>query len=487
MLQIKVNNIALSLVQNSISIEKTNNEFASGFSISQTTRPLYIIENETTELALGKASLYATTQSVFKDVVVVEDNIHYKGELTVYNSYNGVRKADVKYTDVLLEHLENKIHTYFNNVPVDGATDVEYNEESTDFNDEYWVGFVQNHIPRNFPEVDFNFPTIPFPFIKSGDDAWKNSTRSINKKTLDNVLMNNETFGNRNVILPYYYLLSPLYKLFKNTLGYTITGSFVTDEINSKRLLEPQADNLVKVSIDDDTVIYKHHLTIHPERMLPSWTVAEYLNNLINQFNVKILINNITKTITINYCEAHYFTNSPLVLNNVYFTKNVPLEFSSISNYILKDASETDVVNFSLSDVTNDSEETESTTVIQTAFKAALYTLTEEWQEYNGVGLFLYDYATDNTNHLSEFNGQTNFLSGANGIAVKWWYKWFKFRLRAKNYPIKMVVSQTLKSAIENASSIYLSNQEFLVKSLKFKYEDVKNYLIELELLSKHS
>lgn len=490
MIKIIVNNIDLPLVFNSLKIAKENNSFNSSFNINKTTRPFVVIENELTQQALGARNLYTNKPLIIENVVVIDGYETYNATLTVREYVAGGRKCDVAYYNALLPHLSNKIHTYFNEVSVNNSTPTPYQKESTtNFSDNAYIGFVENVISRNFDEVDFNFPTLPYPNLfgenLQPDADWYLYKGFINDKTLGQVSLNSNsgTLINQNLVVPYYYLLAPLYKVFATTLQYTINGSFVANTANFKRLMYHKNNNLVQV-LENNKKVYKNHLTIHPERFLEPWTVAEYLNHLKNCFNLEIKINHLTKSISLNYTEDVYFTNAK-VYNASYLAvskDNLPT-FTDVSNYLIKDASGTDVVNVTTSTVTNLATSTPTTVSIDTKFKNVPEVLTKTWEDLSGVGLLFYNYTTNDTFAVQSFNNETNVMSGNNGIVAKYWLKWLRFRLQEKTIKPVLILSQKQKNDLEKAVKIYLFNQYYLLKKIEVEMVD-ERYKTTLELLS---
>jgi hypothetical protein len=376
----------------------------------------------------------------------------------------------------------------------------------TDFNDAAWVGFVENKISRSFPEVDYNFPTLKHPSRQgedlSEDDDWFAYQGEINNKTVGRVTLNSyfPYIKNKNIVTPFYYLLAPLYKVFKDVLNYNIEGSFVNDKTIQKSMFYHESDSLVKYKdvknvnsynpetneITTETItknVYKQHLTIHAERFLPEWTVAEYLNNLKNHFNLKISLNNNTKSIQLDFCEDHYFNLLPLDISKFKIEENVFPKFKNTTNYIIKSADGIDLVNVTEDEITNTDEDNTTSVVSETKFKAVPEILSEGFDELAGVGLLLYDYTINDTYAVQELNSQTVSLSGPNGIGERYFKNWYRILLKAKDLPIKLSCSPKQKQALERNEKIYIFNQAFIIKSIEI--EEIDNrYLINLDVTS---
>lgn len=493
MFKVLLNNIKLPTVPSTVDIKKEEPAFKSSFEPSKTTKPLEIVETELTTELLGAPNLWTTSNNVH-NVLVVDGNQTFNGILTIREIIYGGRKADLVYINALIPHLTNKIHTYFSVVTTDGSNPTVYVKESEiDVDDISWRGFVEDKISRGFPEVDFNFPSIKYP-NKFGDDIqpedeWHQFKGEINQKNIRSVSLNNNVSGliNQNVIVPFYYLQAPLFKVFQESLNYRVIGNFVTDTVQQKRLFFSKENNLTAVTINEKKV-YKHHLSIHPERYLPSLTVAEYLNALKNSYNLKIDIDHSTKTISLNYNEIEYFKGTPLNIRHYAISGNNKPKLPTTKSYLLKDASATDYVKVYANNIENSNVEESNTTVIQTKFKAVPNTITKEWEGLSGIGVLSYDFATNDTYHLQEVVNdkggiETNYLEGENGIVNTHWLKWLRFRIEAKEIKPKMVVSAKQKHDVERNNRIYFNGQLFVKKSLRFKLFKHK-YVITLELLT---
>ncbi|NQY31427.1 MAG: hypothetical protein HRT69_18420 [Flavobacteriaceae bacterium] len=298
-----INNIEIPVVLASLKVNDEKSTFSNKLSINKSSHPFLITENEATVKALGPRSIQSENKT-FTDVLFVNDNKIFQAELIMRGYAEGSRRCDIRYTNEVYPHLKRKIASYFSDIAIDGTTPQSYITQSeNDFLDTAWQGYAENIISKKFPETDFNFPSLKYPAkfgaeIKS-DDNWFRYNGEINHK-IDGVLsLNSKTATaviNQNVVVPFYYLLSPIYKVFRDELGYTISGTFVEDEAIKKTMLYHKETNLIEITQPDGAegdwfTVFRQHLTINASRFLPNKTVAQYLNDLKNSRNLNFDIN----------------------------------------------------------------------------------------------------------------------------------------------------------------------------------------------------
>jgi len=490
MLQIIINNISLPIVAETLRIKKENSVFSNSFTISRSSKPFLVVDNEITRKALGVTNLYTLRTKVIQNAKVIDNEEQFDAEVTVIENVRGGIKCDLKYSSDALTHFPQKIHSYFNAIATNGGATSEHQEGvETDFDDTSYRGFVENHISRTFPAVDFNFPTLKYPRRQgelNEDDDWFKYRGEINNKTLGIVSLNsniNNNLINQNIVVPFYYLLAPLYKVFEGELNYNISGSFVDDKAIQKTLMYHEEDNLTAINQENNT-IYRQWLTINPDRFLPDWTVAEYLNKLKNQFNVKIDIYNATKEIVLNYVEDIYFKTDILNITSYDFEDEYFPKYTSATNYLIQSSDSEDRINIGSDSITNNEPENETTVTLKTSFKEVPQTLTETWEDKNGIGLLYYDFQVDDVYNISIYENSSNRINHVfYGVAEKHWTNWFRMRLKAKEFPLQLKVSSKQKHDLENANKIYVFNQEFIIKDLEFEQID-NHFLIKLNLYS---
>lgn len=489
-IQIIINNISLPIVKETLRIKKENSVFSNRFSIARSSKPFLVVDNEQSRKALGVTNLYSLSTKIIQDVKVIDNEEQFDAEVTVLENVRGAIKCNLKYSSDALTHFPQKIHAYFKAIAANGGGTSEYKEESnSDFDDTSYRGFVENFISRTFPAVDFNFPTLRYSRRqgeRNTDDDWFKYKGEINNKTLGIVSLNTNISGdliNQNIVVPYYYLLSPLYKVFKSVLNYNISGTFIDDKAIQKTLMYHKEDNLTAVTQGDNT-LYRQWLTINPDRFLPDWTVAEYLNNLKNQYNLKIDINNATKEITLNFVEDVYFNSDILDISNYSFEDGYFPKYTSVTNYIIQSGDGDDRININMDNVTTRESDDETTVQLDTAFKEVPIVLSETWEEKSGVGLMYYDFQENDVYNITIYEGSSNRMdSFSYGIGRKRWLSWFRMRLKAKEFPLQLKASPKQKHDLELANKIYVFNQEFIIRDMEFEQLE-KHFLVKLNLYS---
>ncbi|ANW96753.1 hypothetical protein AXE80_10905 [Wenyingzhuangia fucanilytica] len=493
MLKILINNITLPTVEATVKIKKERDAFTSDFTTASSTQPFLIVENQNTVAALGPSNRFTKKNKEYK-VSVLDGFTIYKGILYELEPVDGYRKCDLVYTNELLDEYSKKIHSFFPEIEIENNTPKAYIEAtSVDFIDTAWAGYVENFVSRSFPEVYFNFPTFKYPTqfgeLKTDSD-WYKYKGSINYKVLGVPPLNNNVDGlnNQNVIAPFYYLLSPLYQSFYDYLEYSIVGDVANDKVMQSRVLIHENNLLVEITQpeNDETewqTVYKHHLTIHPERFLPDWTLAEYIKILKNDFNIEVVVDQVTKTINLNYVQDVYWNTPVKNINGFKYKKPLYPKTNTTSNYLLKSADNDDFVSITSNDLTVVFREDVNTEIIETSFKQTPEVLTKSWFEKNGVGLSFYNYLTDDTYHITSYLNRTNAIAGSGGIAEVYFIKWLQMLLAANFFEVDFICSQREKSILENSRSVYMENQSFLVKSIEFEQNE-SLYLVLAELIS---
>jgi len=488
--------IEIPIELSTLKVNKEKSTFSNKLSITKSSHPFNIIESPETVEALGPPIIQSINKT-FNDVLFVNDNKVYQAELIIRGYPDGVRRCDIRYTNEVYPHLKRKIATYFSDVSIEGTTPQPYKKNSeVDFSDYSWQGYVENIISKEFPATDFNFPTLKFPDkfgaeLKS-DDYWYRYNGEINQKTEGIVSLNsitNTEVINQNVVIPYYYLLSPLFKIFKDGLGYTVSGTFVEDEAIKKTMLYHESDNLVEIiqpeGNEDDNwlTVFRQHLTINASRFLPNWTTAQYLNHLKNTRNVNIDINDVTKEIVVNYSEHNLLNSKPLDITNYNYNKNPIPKSNTNRGYLLKSLDEKDFSLITLDTIENSDVVDEYTVTLTSQFKAVPEVLSLEWSELSGTGILFYDYLLDNTYQVQEVANKTNSIWGPKGILETCWKLWFRMRLRSKDLPLNLICSTKQKTDLQRANNVYVFHQEFLIK--KWEFEEVgRDYKVKLDLIS---
>ncbi len=245
----------------------------------------------------------------------------------------------------------------------------------------------------------------------------------------------------------------------------------------------PKSYEIVLSSIDDPKEFIDFHPTIDFSRYLPEWSVIDYINNLNDCFNLKIDIDDIAKTVNIDYNQNYLLSNTIEHIQGSFDISevvNIPTE-----SYILRHANDSNGYN----KITKHGMEfrgvkEEDTKEIVTKFKIASYNKTTEFtkkiDDLEGIAIMLYD--PSNAPNTIEFYNEVNL--SIFHIYDYCWKKWILFLLNASSTSVKIALTSTELVAISKTKKIYANNQVFLIKKIKYK-EDVSGFLeTTMELLS---
>lgn len=230
---------------------------------------------------------------------------------------------------------------------------------------------------------------------------------------------------------------------------------------------------------------YDPHPTIDFSRYIPEWTTADYLNNFQKQFNLKVDVDDVEKTISINFNEEDYLANGKIVpifkSIQVAETKSIAVE-----SYYLKYANDIDQGKFLAQhdDVAND----ENTEPIETEFKYIPFDrnhhqLSEVVEDKDGVGLMLYD-AGSHPGTVESYNGINLQIPGEGGIFESFYKRWILFRLNASPCVLKGPFSKTELYQISKHKKLLIDNQVWLVKSIDYKENSIALFETEIEVES---
>lgn len=230
---------------------------------------------------------------------------------------------------------------------------------------------------------------------------------------------------------------------------------------------------------------YDMHPTVDFSRYIPDWTVAGYLNKSQRLFNLKIDIDDIEKTIALNFNVEDYLLGGKIVpiFKSLYIKepKNVEAE-----SFYLKYANNQDMGQFvSLhADVKKD----ENTKEIETAFKYIPYErqrheLSQVVEDREGVGLMIYDPAL-HPGTAENFEGQNLSIPGKGGIYQTFHKPWIMFRLNAGNVTLEGPFSKTELYQISKYKKILVDGQVYLVKAIDYTENAIALFETELEVAS---
>jgi len=230
---------------------------------------------------------------------------------------------------------------------------------------------------------------------------------------------------------------------------------------------------------------YDMHPTVDFTRYIPDWTVIDFLNKIQKQFNLKVDIDDLEKTISLNFNEEDYLIGGKSV------PINKSLEIAEIKNvesesYVLKYENDIDAPSFI--SLKAGAVRDENTTEIQTAFKFIPFghitcELSKEIEDKAGVGLMIYD-PVKAPNISEHYMSKTLRIPGAGGIFSTFHKRWLLFRLNSGNVVLKGPFSKTELHQIGVYMKVIVDSQKWLVKSIDYKENANALFDTELELES---
>jgi len=264
LLKIIANDIEIDFVKETLNIKKENNAMIRNFTVSHSSYPFLIIENEKAVLALGTREITSVNKKKTVTVKVFENDIEFVGELQIISYLKGYRKGNLKFASPLLQIMNNKIGAFMPRVSVTGATSgfPAFSETGTTIvtGDADWPEYVSNFIQNGWPTVKWNFPMMNWKNLfgenLASDDDWfeyKNFVNAFddNGNYLLNTAVEEEdlsfTITNVNVPMPQVYLLAPLFYALQS-IGFTMKGDFTTNTLIQKIMLLSFKNNLCKVT-----------------------------------------------------------------------------------------------------------------------------------------------------------------------------------------------------------------------------------------------
>ncbi|MUP44912.1 hypothetical protein E0K83_04020 [Gramella sp. BOM4] len=227
------------------------------------------------------------------------------------------------------------------------------------------------------------------------------------------------------------------------------------------------------------------HPTIDFSRYIPDWTTVDYLNRYQKMFNLKIDIDDVEKTIALNFNVQDYLFNGKTVpifkSLEIAEPKNIEAE-----SYLLKYANNVDTPQFV--SLHEDIERNENTKEIVTDFKFIPYNrgrheLSQRVEDREGVGLLLYDPAF-HPGTVESFEGINLSMPGLGGVYDTFHKPWILFRLNAANPVLKGPFSKTELYQISKYKKILVDGQVYLVKAIDYKENSIALFDTELEVAS---
>lgn len=260
-----ITGIEIEYKKDSLTLKKENNSLSSDFKVPHSSFPFLIIENDITKTVLGPSDITSIRKNKIVQVVILENGVRYYGELQQLTILSKFRKCTLKYGSDIIPIVNKKIAEFMPLVSViPGETNpIPFTEESNEVitGNQYWESYPVPMIGQIYPDVTFNFPTIywlnKFGIGLTLRDAWYRYQNHINNfgtnSSFEQIFLTNTgavdgssvTAINRNVPVPFVFLLSPLHYIF-SSLDWKISGDFTTHELIQRLLMVPKKDNLTK-------------------------------------------------------------------------------------------------------------------------------------------------------------------------------------------------------------------------------------------------
>lgn len=274
---------------------------------------------------------------------------------------------------------------------------------------------------------------------------------------------------------------------FTNIIREGITSFSVDDGSLSQplKIIYRHSENDFPISIemtlslnDGSRELYQMHPTIDFSRYVPDWTVAKYLNELKNLFNISITPNDFKKEIVLDFNELIDDNEAPEIIRES--LKIESYDASANTSFTLKYGNDLDTSLFITRDVVEEytTQPDDFNKQLSSDFKFVPFdnytnALSEELEDKNGVGLMIYNPFNKPFTSQS-YNGQTLKIEGSNGIYEMFWKNWLKFRLNASSLEITGPFTDVQIQKIQKAMSIYIDKQRYRIVSLEFS-EAVEN------------
>jgi hypothetical protein len=238
----------------------------------------------------------------------------------------------------------------------------------------------------------------------------------------------------------------------------------------------------------ESVIFHQMHPTINTGRYLPDWTLSTYINNLKNFLNLDIDIDDVTKTLPLNFNENWITIQKPEILKKS--MSIVSYEQNPYNAFLLKYDNDENLALW----ITKDGPETYTNQIsdfdqlLDSKFKfmpSNLVTteLTEALESIGGVGLMIYDPANMPFTSV-DLNGQTLKLGGDGGIYDVYWKKFLKFRLNASVVEVSGGFTKTEIGKFLKTKRIHFDHQDYVVSVLGYKELKQDNYIVTFKLES---
>lgn len=244
--------------------------------------------------------------------------------------------------------------------------------------------------------------------------------------------------------------------------------------------------NFRKANSDKD--FYQMHPTIPTGRYLPDWTLATYINNLKNFFNLNIDVDDLRNKFLLNFNEDWITNQKPEIIKKSMAITSYEQE--AYQAFLLKYENDEDTALWitRTGPVTFTNQAIDTAEQLESKFKfipSALGTsnLSSDVEDKSGVGLIIYDetaapYTSDT------FDGKTLKIDGDGGIYDVFWKKWLKFRVNASVIEISGGFTKTEIGKFLKTKRIHVDHQDYVISLLDYKELKQDNYTVTFKVES---
>lgn len=297
--------LELPISKESVKISDENNAFSDGFKVYHSKRPFLILESPVTEKALGSRYISSNDRKKEYNVKVQFLNETFDGVITVLGYLKKSRKSNIRFGSELLTITDSSIKDFFGTYYL--GDQIEYSETSNIILDQSFITQIENYENLEYPDVDFNFPSIFVKGITSENEDFNLSSDFLNQRnfitsefvvnTLNNVYQNYYSVINSNSLVPMPYLMALIEKPL-HSIGWALEGDFKEDDFNKKILIIPSVDNNTRLQINEGIVINYEDFPGWVEQGVPPFKLINFeLGDLILGTHIlKITFNNIPYT-----------------------------------------------------------------------------------------------------------------------------------------------------------------------------------------------
>lgn len=244
--------------------------------------------------------------------------------------------------------------------------------------------------------------------------------------------------------------------------------------------------NFRKANSDKD--FYQMHPTIQTGRYLPNWTLATYINNIKNWFNLDVDIDDLRNKFVLKFNEDWITNQLPEIIKKSMAVKSY--EQTPYQAFLLKYENDEDAALWITRSgpETYDKQTSDYSEDLQSKFKfvpSILGTsdLTHPLEDKQGIGLLIYDEVA--APYTSEsFNGQTLKIDGDGGIYDIFWKKWLKFRINASVIELTAGFTKTEIGKFIKTKRIHVDHQDYVVSNIDYKELQQDNYRVTFKVES---